>query len=377
MRFTTALIRSVFCFVFLWATAGYGSVPPSDPELDSWIGQMIMVGFRGLTIGADDPITADIVQTKIGGVILFDYDVPTRTPIRNIESPRQTRLLVRQLQAKATVPLFIAIDQEGGRISRLKEKFGFPPTMSAQQLGAIDDLNTTRDCARKTALSLRELGINLNFAPVVDLNKNPENPVIGTLERSFSADPAVVTRHALAFVQEHRAQGVLCALKHFPGHGSSRADSHLGFVDVTGTWDDSELTPYRELIKAGQADVVMTAHIFNARLDPDYPGTLSRPVVTGLLREKLGFQGVVVSDDLQMKAISAHYGLETAIEKSVEAGVDVLVFANNSVFEPDIAARSVAILKTLVTEGEITRARIAESYGRIMRLKARLGSRPN
>ena len=333
-----------------------------------------MVGFRGLNLAPENPVAADIRDRKIGGMILFDYDVPTKTAVRNIQSPEQVTQLVRSLQQQAATPLFVAIDQEGGRVNRLKEKFGFPPTVSAQSLGTGNDPKATEQQAERTATTLEQLGLNLNFAPVVDLNTNPDNPVIGKIERSFSADPGIVTRHAEAWIAAHHRHNVLCALKHFPGHGSSRADSHLGFVDVTETWTKAELEPYRQLIKAGEADIVMTAHIFNAKLDPNVPATLSRPVIAGILRGELGYQGVVVSDDMQMKAISAHYGLETAIQKAVDAGVDILVFGNNSLFDPDIAQKAAAIIKQSVKEGKISSARIDESYQRIMKLKKRLPS---
>jgi len=363
------LLLALLGTLVLLSLLAFQTGKPASPDLDEQIGQMIMVGFRGLSLAPDNPVAADIKERKIGGVILFDYDVPTKTPVRNIESPEQVGRLVRSLKDLAKTPLLVAIDQEGGRVNRLKEKFGFPPTVSAQHLGTANDPKTTRQRAEQTASTLAQLGINLNFAPVVDLNTNPENPVIGKLERSFSADPGIVTRNALAWMEGHHQHGVLCALKHFPGHGSSRADSHLGFVDVTETWTRAELEPYRQLIKAGQADIVMTAHIFNSKLDPSVPSTLSRPVITGILRGELGYQGVVVSDDMQMKAISAHYGLETAVQQAVNAGVDILVFGNNSLFDPEIAQKAISILKQSVKDGKISPARIEESYQRIMKLK--------
>jgi beta-N-acetylhexosaminidase len=224
------------------------------------------------------------------------------------------------------------------------------------------------------AKTLAELGINLNLAPVVDVNTNPDNPIIAKYERSFSADPEIVTEHALEFIKAHHEQGVLCTLKHFPGHGSSTGDSHLGVVDVTDTWARTELEPYANIIQAGQADAIMTAHVFNANLDSEYPATLSRPTITGILREELGYGGVVISDDMQMGAIADHYGFETAIQKSIEAGVDIIAIANNSVYEEDIAARTVALIKQLVQDGRVDEARIHESYQRIQRLKSKLGN---
>ncbi len=345
---------------------------PANPSLDLMIAQMVMVGFRGLTLTADNPIVQDIRERQIGGVFLFDYDVPTSSFGRNIQSPSQVRALTTEIQNLASLPMLIGIDQEGGRVARLKESAGFPATVSAQYLGAANDLNLTRQYAEQTAALLADLGLNLNLAPVVDLNRNPQNPVIGKLERSFSADPVIVTRHALEVLDALHRRGVLGTLKHFPGHGSSTDDSHLGNTDVTGTWSPEELEPYRKIIAAGQADVVMTAHIFNANLDSVYPATLSRPIVTGLLREELGYDGVVMSDDLQMGAIRRYYGLETAIRLALEAGVDILALANNLEFAPDLAARAIAVVRQLMQDGAVTETRIHQSYARIQQLKNRL-----
>ena len=179
------------------------------------------------------------------------------------------------------------------------------------------------------------LGINQNLAPVVDLNVNPVSPAIGAYERSFGADVDKVTAHARAFIEAHHAHQVLCTLKHFPGHGSAAGDSHNGFVDVTETWSHEELAPYATLIQAGLADAVMTAHVFNRQWDETDPATLSPAVITGLLREELGYSGVVFSDDMQMGAIQQFYTFEEAIRKALEAGVDVIAIANNSVYDED------------------------------------------
>ena len=334
-------------------------------HLDAKCGRMIMTGFRGLRLAPDNPIVADLRAGRVGGVVLFDYDVPSKNPVRNVESPAQVKSLVGDLRTVAAGPLLVAVDQEGGRVVRLKEKFGFPPAPSARSLGEHDDLEATRKAARAIAETLAEAGFDVNFAPVVDLDINPANPVIGGLERSFSADPEVVVRHAAEFVRAHRECGVLTCLKHFPGHGSSKTDSHLGFTDVTETWSPKELEPYGRLIEAGLCDSVMTAHIFNAALDPDFPATLSVKIVSGRLREGFGYDGPVFSDDLQMKAIAAEFGSEDAVLKAVAAGVDMLVFANNSVFDPNAAASAVATLKRAVLEGRIREERLDESIARI------------
>lgn len=337
--------------------------------LDQKIGQMLMVGFRGTTIDKQSPIFEDIQQRHLGGVVLFDYDVPADTSVRNVVSPNQVEKLTAELQEYAGTPLFISIDQEGGKVVRLKQKHEFKPTVSAKYLGELNNPDSTRYYAYQTAQTLKESGINTNLAPVVDINTNPNNPVIGKLERSFSDDPEIVAQQAAIYIKELRAQGIITSLKHFPGHGSSENDSHLGVVDVTQSWQEKELQPYRHLIQQNLADMIMTAHIFNANLDSTYPATLSEPTINGLLRDSLGFKGVVLSDDLQMDAIRTEYGLKETIKLSIEAGVDILVFANNSIFDEDISSKAHAIIKGLVKDGTISEQRIGKSYKRIMKLK--------
>ena len=247
--------------------------------------------------------------------------------------------------------MFIVVDQEGGKVNRLKPQLGFPETPSQQYLGSLDDLEITRKYAETAAATLRHAGINMNLAPVVDLNRNPENPIIGKRERRFSANPGIVVKHASAVIAAAHDQGVLCAIKHFPGHGRSASDSHEGLVDGTDTWSPIEFVPFSAIIPSGECDAVMTAHLFNRNLDVAWPATLSAPTITGILRRKLGFDGVVLSDGLQMKAIRSFYGLETIIQRAILAGVDILFFANNLVFEEDIETRATATIKKLVQKG--------------------------
>lgn len=344
----------------------------SSVSLDAKIGQMLMLGFRGLELKPDDPIVADLRERNLGAVVLFTYDGALKSWTRNIQSPAQLKALNASLQQYAQTPLLISLDQEGGIISRLTTDNGFPATQSEQFYGTKNDVKATQSAAQAEGQVLRDAGINLNLAPVVDVNVNPNNPIIAKYERSFSADPKIVSANAAAEIEGYHAQDILTTLKHFPGHGSSTGDSHQGFVDVTQTWQDLELDPYRNLIQAGLADAVMTAHIFNANLDPQYPATLSKKIITGILRQQLGYDGVVITDDMQMGAIRQYYGFEQAVELAVDAGVDILAIANNLVYEPDAGIRAIAIIKQLVKDGKIPEQRIDESYQRIMRLKARL-----
>ncbi len=354
-------------------TTGPPPASSDDAPLARKVGELIMVGFRGTGPASSAQILDQVRAGQVGGVVLFDVDVLTAGP-RNVESPEQLRGLVAALQAAAPSPLLVGIDQEGGRVSRLTEQKGFPPrALSAQQLGDRSSVEQTRAQARQTARTLADAGINLNFAPVVDLNRNPSSPAIGALGRSYSADPAVVAAHAGAVVEEHRGARVLTALKHFPGHGSAGADSHLGLVDVSDTWAPVELDPYRALVREGKADMVMTAHVFNRHLDARWPATLSPPTLERL-RDEIGFRGPVISDDLQMGAISDEYGLETAVRQALLAGVDILLFANNNprAYEPDIAPRVVEIVTSLVREGVVTEQRIDESLERVRAIKQRI-----
>ncbi len=345
-------------------------------NLNEKIGQMIMIGFRGMEAGEHSPIVRDIRAGRIGGVVLFDRDLALETNERNIRSPRQVKDLISALQSGAAVPLWIAVDQEGGQVVRLQETRGFPASVSAQYLGEADDTALTAMYAERTAAVLADCGFNLNFAPLVDVNINSENPIIARYGRSYGADPETVVRHALAVIDSHRRHGVACTLKHFPGHGSSNQDSHLGFSDVSDTWDPVELQPFREIIACGQSDFIMTAHIFNRRLDPAFPATLSEKIIGGLLRQELGFEGVVISDDMDMKAISGEYNRETALELALNAGNDILLFANNRIYDPDLALRTQEMILRLLAAKRVSSARIDQACRRVMNLKNKFAVSP-
>jgi beta-N-acetylhexosaminidase len=224
------------------------------------------------------------------------------------------------------------------------------------------------------AETLKELGFNLNFAPIVDLNLSIKDGIIGRLDRSFSDQPAEVIRSAKTFVSAFSQYGVACTYKHFPGHGSAMGDTHHGFVDVTDVFDAQELLPYASLIKEHQIPVmIMTAHVINRQLDPSgLPATLSFPVLSELLRHKMGFDGVIVSDDLQMQAISQHYPLDDILKLTINAGADMLIFANQL---DDITATEVVDrMERLVNSGAIDASKIEKSNHRILQLKSSINS---
>lgn len=363
---------AVILMLMSWSACQSADIAQS-PTLEEKAGQLLMIGFRGYQLADTSHITRDIDQYNLGGVILFDYDVPFGLPERNIDSADQVRSLNESLQNRSDTPLFIAVDQEGGRVARLKTSRGFPATVSAEYLGDINDTDTTRAYSKEQAELLNDLGFNVNFAPVADLNTNPQNPVIGSIERSYSADPETVTKHVSIVIEEHQKQNLLPVVKHFPGHGSAWNDSHVGMADVTDTWEESELIPYQNLAESDYKFAVMTAHVLNKNLDEELPATLSQKIQQGLLRDSIGFNGLLFSDDMQMEAIRSFYGLEFAIENALNAGVDMLIFANNSVYQSNIVPDAVKIILDLVEDGTISEERIDQAYNRIMEAKRSLG----
>ncbi|MDL5047348.1 glycoside hydrolase family 3 N-terminal domain-containing protein [Oscillatoria amoena NRMC-F 0135] len=339
----------------------------AQDSLDIKIGQMILTGFPKAEV---DPVLLESVrQGKVGSIIIFEKNIPAKNSFLGLKKITWT------YQHAAPVPLFIAIDQEGGRVNRLKEKYGFPRSVSAAKLGK-SSLDSVKFYSQITAATLAGLGVNVNFAPVVDLASNPDNPIIADLERAFSKNADSVALFATTFIREHHQLGVLTALKHFPGHGSSLSDTHLDMTDVTDTWSEKELTPYAKLLRDGMVDAVMTAHIVNGRLDQNkLPATLSPAIIDSLLRRGLQFNGVVFSDDMQMHAISKHYSFEESVKLAILAGVDILCFTNNIQGSQERTVDKVhGIIRNFVTTGVIPADRIEQSYRRIMTLKQRLGT---
>jgi beta-N-acetylhexosaminidase len=352
--------------LFFTCLLSIGVISTSYSQIDSLsikIGQMLLIGFADTKV--DEKVLKEIRDGKVGSIIIFEKNIPKSNSYMALKK------IIWTYQQAAATPLFIAIDQEGGRVNRLKEKYGFPRSVSAAYAGKSKSLDTVRFYAQATAATLAGLGINVNFAPTVDLASNPDNPIIAKVERSYSADADTVNLMAKAFIEEHRKLGVITVLKHFPGHGSSKADTHLGIADVTNTWHENELVPYKKLLQAGYVDGVMSAHIVNKKLDArGLPGTLSDSILGNILRKEIGYTGVVFSDDMQMHAITKHYGLEEAIKLAILAGVDVMTFSNNiSGSEERTVDKVHGIIKKLVQNGTINEERINESYQRIITLK--------
>jgi beta-N-acetylhexosaminidase len=332
-------------------------------NLKEKLAQLIMVGFEGARL--DRSITRLVKTTRVGGVILFR---------RNVTTPEQVLTLTRGLQRLAPkAPLFVAIDQEGGRVSRLPPPFTqFPP---AATVGARKAVALTYATGEVMGRELAAVGVNMNMAPVLDVNTNEANPIIG--DRAFGDSPIVVEEHGLALLVGLQDHGVIACAKHFPGHGATSADSHLELPEVDVSLRQLErihLRPFEHAI-ANRLAALMTAHVRYPALDARAPATLSKKIVTGLLRRAMGFDGVVITDDLEMKAIADHHDAGDAALKAFLAGADVLLFCRDQ-SAPDQAIEALA---KAVNRGRLTEARIDQSLNRILRLKERflLGVKPS
>ncbi|MCH7764707.1 MAG: glycoside hydrolase family 3 protein [Candidatus Marinimicrobia bacterium] len=341
-------------------------------SLKQQIGQMLIAGFKGLEIEQDHSIVRDIIEYNISGVILYDEDVtdPNKRWC-NIQTPEQTRQLINSLQDVCDNKLIISVDQEGGYVNRLKEKYGFPPCPSWSEIGSVNNIKKTKDFSETIAKTLKDTGFNLNIAPVVDV-KTIGKSYIRKLGRCFHSDPKTIAEHASVFISAHKERGIATTLKHFPGLGSASADTHEGFADITDSWTEDELLPYKMLLDSLDVDLIMIGHCIHRDIDPDYPASMSTKTVNGLLRSELGFDGIVICDDPMMGAISKNYAFETAMEKIINAGVDLLCFGNNLVYDKDIVSKAVDTIYHLVEIGKISADRIIQSFNRIHVLKSKL-----
>ena len=342
--------------------------PIKSPTLDEKIASLVVLGFHGTEISEKSMIAKEVNQ-GLGGVIFFDQDPMNKMKRKNIVNAKQLTKLSHDLQALSSDKLLICVDEEGGKVARLKAKDGFKTFPSALSVakGEVTEAEHHYDAMAKM---LAENGVNTNFAPSVDLLFS-YNPIIAGKKRAYSSDPSVVSRYASVFVEAHRKNHVVTVIKHFPGHGSSKADSHKGFTDVTNTWTSKELEPFMQMIEAQKVDMIMTAHIFNKHLDTKYPATLSYKVNTDLLRNQMHYEGVIITDDLQMAAIHKHYTLKETVTLAFNSGVDILLFANQ-LAKPLQLETIVDVVKMQIKAGKIKEERINESYMRVQKLKNRL-----
>ena len=335
--------------------------PFASMTTEQKVGQLMIIGFDGTTVDAD--LRGMIADYHIGGVILF---------ARNVQSPEQVARLTNELQKIALESghpgLFIAIDQEGGRVARLTEEKGFTEFPSAMALTATGDPENARRMAAAMAAEIRAVGINVNFAPDLDVNNNPSNPVIGT--RSFSSDPVKVAEYGLAFAQGLQENGVLAFGKHFPGHGDTGVDSHIDLPLVPhdrARLDEVELFPFRAAIQADFAGII-SAHVTFPAIEPtpELAATLSRPVLTGLLRDELGHDGLIATDSLEMGALAAHgYPPPVAAALAFAAGADLLLFNRDHAMHREAFTN---LLQT-IEDSKVSQEQLNASVRRIVEAK--------
>lgn len=329
-------------------------------SLDADCAGLFAVGFSGLT---PSPEVRELLRRGVGGVILF---------ARNVESAAQVAELTGALKREAGRPLLTSVDQEGGRVMRLRERHGFTELPSMRALGATGDERLAGELGALVGRELRAVGLDLDYAPVVDVDTNPQNPVIG--DRAFSRDPAVVARLGAALARGLQSEGVAACAKHFPGHGDTSQDSHHDLPRLPhglARLRAVELAPFATLARAGVA-AIMTAHVVFEALDGARPATMSPPVLR-LLREECGFTGPVISDDLEMKAVAEHYPLAEAVVASVQAGVDLLLVCHR----PEVQHAAIDALRSAVERGVVSRERLAEARFRVAALLRWAGPAPD
>lgn len=376
LALTAMLLFVPFLLAALWITlfqAGPNRLISGGPEaspLERKVGQLIMVGFNGTS--PLDPgvmaVSGQLESGRIGGVMLLG---------RNIQTPDQLTTLTRHLADQGSVSsIFIAVDQEGGQVQRLAP-LGDPMTWSAaKNLPTATDNCAPRKVRAYYARRAAQLGaynINVNYGPVVDVDINPDNPIIGKKKRSFSADPATVTNCAAGFIAAHQAAGIATALKHFPGHGSSTADSHSSLPVISQSWREHELEPYRALRQQDRVDMVMMGHLVHPRFSdtPETPASLSKKGIAEA-RTLAGKDAVIITDDLEMDAVSDRFSIEDAAVQAIAAGNDIVLFSSFDRTDPQLGDRVNAAIVAAVVDGRISEAQVDQAAARVAALKHRL-----
>lgn len=340
------------------AQVAYVNQMLSHMTLDEKIGQMIMIEFEESQM--TDGLAYEISHYHVGSVILYGY---------NVLNPGQTRALNQAIQANATIPVLISTDQEGGTVNRLASIIG--PLPSAAMVGATGDPAYAKQRGEQDAKALYSLGINANLAPVVDVLNTPNGGAIG--DRAFGSTPQQVTKMAGAYLtglqESHQVVG---SLKHFPGLGAVEQDPHQALTTLNrdlGTLEQVDWAPYASLISTGQVDMVMVTHVVMPAVDPDRPASLSKPMITGILRNQLHFNGVVMTDGIYMKALSSHYTFDQIVLYAVEAGIDII----SSTYSLKSTDEAFTVIKNAVLDGTLTQRQIDDSVRRILLMKLHYG----
>lgn len=325
--------------------------------LDEKIGQLVIVGIDGYSL---DQNSIDLIKDyKVGGVILYNTNVKNSSQLLSLTNS------IKETNSNNPVPIFISADQEGGRIDRMPNEIKRFPTN--QVIGQKNNSNLSYNIGNSIAYELKAYGFNLNYAPVLDINSNPKNPVIGS--RSFGSNAKIVSDLGVQTMNGMQSGGIIPVIKHFPGHGDTSVDSHIGLPVVNkdlSSLKAFELAPFTNAIKSN-ADAVMAAHILLPKIDPNNPASFSKAIITDLLRNELGFNGVVITDDMTMGAVVKNYRLDNAAIKSINAGSDIILVAHDYNYELKV----INALKKAAVDNVITQDRINESVYRILKLKTK------
>jgi len=322
-------------------------------NLEAEAARLISVGFHGKSVSDD---LSRLLARGVGGVILFS---------RNVGNPTETFETTSSIKRRAGRPILVALDQEGGKVARLRDGFSQLPSMRA--LGETGSSSLAREVGAMIGRELRAVGFDMNYAPVLDIDTNPENPVIGS--RSFGRTPELVSEFGVALAAGLESVGVAACGKHFPGHGDTSQDSHLNLPRLSHPLErleQIELAPFRAAIAAG-IPALMTAHVIFDALDPSYPATMSRAVLHDLLRQRMDYHGLIVTDDLEMRAIADHFGVEDAVERGLGAGVDQFLCCHNA----EIAHRAIDAVVHAAERNSLGREALTAANRRLQAFSAR------
>ena len=342
------------------------------------IAQLLIVGFDGSRLVKNSDIYNCIKHNGIGGVLLFDKDLKKNTAVKNITDAMQVTQLnadIRDLCFDSVgIEPIISVDFEGGAVNRFENIKGSPIALSAQDMALLSE-NEFEAAVEAMAKWLIQLGFNMNFAPVVDLGLEENHGIIAPLKRSFSKHASEVSQLAWQFCKINSDSNIGTCYKHFPGHGSAATDSHKGFVDVTASFNSEELLPYTHLKNYSEYPIaVMTAHVINKNYDNSAtPASLSYPILQTLLREQLGYNGLIISDDLQMRAVSDHYSIVDAMVQALNAGCDMLIIGNQ--LGCDSPQALILALEQAIQSKKLSPARVDSALQRVCRYKSQIECR--
>ncbi len=348
-------MKIVLSFLLLFNTIIFAS-----PSIEQMISQMILVGFHGQEKYDKEVklLKQNIAKNEIGGILLLQRNVDSKVKL--------TRLLNYLKPKKQDIPYFVAIDQEGGYVSRLKKEKNFSSYQSSRFIAINNTLDEAKTIYKNMANELKQLGINYNLAPVVDVLINPTK---FEKQRCFSKYPSIVTAYASSFIEAFDEAKTLTCLKHFPGYASALNDAHEGIVDITSSWHYEELRPYYDLIKMNKVKSIMVSSVYLKQFDDKYPATLSKKIINDILIDKLGYNGVIISDDLFMKALNG-FSFKQRIIKSIEAGVNMLLFSDYHHGDKSVEKEVKAIVLQAIKENKLDKQHIIKSYQKILKLKS-------